>query len=340
MGGLLFVNQYPEEKTYTLGYDGNGNVVGLFDMEADGVMAAYYEYGPFGETLVALGSYSGTNPVRWSTKYEDQENGFSYYGFRYYNSEMGRWLNRDPMDESGGWNLYSFVINSPLDYYDPLGKVAINDIPRIMIANGWIKGAALMNHWFAGSGVSDKRTITMAWALGYSRAKAVYDEIITKKLYANEAVKKEVIKLIKKVPATGGGPVKFGSVTGDPETLHSDHIQFRPVGATSDPVDDMYAALGRFTFCVLVEGYAYVDSGKVSCAAINKVGVYIYDSYDFSGSQPLGFWNSATNYGGKNPLKGDYVGNSDFRTLGTGRDFKVFSDIKETNLSPKEYFNE
>ena len=33
----------------------------------------------------------------------------SYYGFRYYASQTGRWLSRDPIGENCGLNLYAFV---------------------------------------------------------------------------------------------------------------------------------------------------------------------------------------------------------------------------------------
>lgn len=33
--------------------------------------------------------------------------------FAYYNSEQGRWMNRDPIQEKGSPNLYAFVYNSP-----------------------------------------------------------------------------------------------------------------------------------------------------------------------------------------------------------------------------------
>ena len=45
----------------------------------------------------------------------------SVYGFRYYEPLTGRWLNRDPIEEDGGLNLYEFVGNSPLARYDFLG---------------------------------------------------------------------------------------------------------------------------------------------------------------------------------------------------------------------------
>ena len=51
----------------------------------------------------------------------------SYYGFRYYDPETGRWPSRDPIAERGGLNLYGFVGNDALNYWDYLGQhVVIN----------------------------------------------------------------------------------------------------------------------------------------------------------------------------------------------------------------------
>ena len=44
--------------------------------------------------------------------------------FRAYNPYLGRWVNRDPARESGGINLYDYVLNDPIGKIDPLGKVA------------------------------------------------------------------------------------------------------------------------------------------------------------------------------------------------------------------------
>jgi RHS repeat-associated protein len=43
-------------------------------------------------------------------------------GHRFYSPEISRWLNRDPIDEDGGLNLYGFVGNAPLNRVDPLGE--------------------------------------------------------------------------------------------------------------------------------------------------------------------------------------------------------------------------
>jgi hypothetical protein len=39
----------------------------------------------------------------------------------FYDANLGRWLNRDPIEEVGGINLYGFVENSPIDGVDLLG---------------------------------------------------------------------------------------------------------------------------------------------------------------------------------------------------------------------------
>jgi len=47
-----------------------------------------------------------------------------YYGHRYYSPSLGRFINRDPIEEQGGINLYSFVGNDPVNRWDLLGMVA------------------------------------------------------------------------------------------------------------------------------------------------------------------------------------------------------------------------
>ncbi len=127
VGGLLFINQYPENKNYAVGYDGNGNVTALFDMAEQGSLAAHYEYGPFGEPLVVTGPYANVNPFRWSTKYTDDESGLVFYGGnetgqgRHYEPPLGRFLSRDPIGELGGPNLYPLGANDPINNVDPFG---------------------------------------------------------------------------------------------------------------------------------------------------------------------------------------------------------------------------
>jgi RHS repeat-associated protein len=61
------------------------------------------------------------NPFRFSTKYYDTETDLYYYGYRYYSTSLGRWINRDPIEEEGGLNLYAFVGNNAIDSIDATG---------------------------------------------------------------------------------------------------------------------------------------------------------------------------------------------------------------------------
>ncbi|MGN0845714.1 MAG: RHS repeat-associated core domain-containing protein, partial [Kiritimatiellia bacterium] len=58
---------------------------------------------------------------RFSTKYLDPETGLYYYGYRFYHPVLMRWLNRDPIEEEGGVNLYHFLYNNSFILFDPLG---------------------------------------------------------------------------------------------------------------------------------------------------------------------------------------------------------------------------
>ena len=44
-----------------------------------------------------------------------------YYGYRYYNPELGRWISRDPAEEKGGLNLYQTSNNDTISNFDVLG---------------------------------------------------------------------------------------------------------------------------------------------------------------------------------------------------------------------------
>jgi RHS repeat-associated protein len=52
---------------------------------------------------------------------ENEASSVRYYGYRYYDPVTGRWSSRDPIEERGGFNLYGFVWNNSLLYFDILG---------------------------------------------------------------------------------------------------------------------------------------------------------------------------------------------------------------------------
>lgn len=125
IGGLLSVKEtdgtFAGVKHFT--FDANGNVSEV--LNTSGVLVAHYEYDAFGNTIASSGTYQEANPWRFSTKLLDSTGSLYYFGYRYHNPSIGRWLNRDPIGISGGVNLYSFVNNSPVGMIDPNGKILI-----------------------------------------------------------------------------------------------------------------------------------------------------------------------------------------------------------------------
>ena len=123
VGGL--VSSWTSSEQVNIGYDANGNVTATFS-NFDGVQRAAYEYDPFGnpirhESTPAKANNAQANPFRFSTKFTDDETGLLYYGYRFYDPKTGRWPNRDPIGERGGLNLYGFVGNDGVNWWDFLG---------------------------------------------------------------------------------------------------------------------------------------------------------------------------------------------------------------------------
>ena len=67
-------------------------------------------------------------PFRFSTKYQDAETGLLYYGYRFYDPITGRWLSRDPIEEEGGLNLYGFVRNDGVNFFDADGRITVTTV--------------------------------------------------------------------------------------------------------------------------------------------------------------------------------------------------------------------
>jgi len=102
---------------------------------ADGRVKARHDYLPFGEEVFAGTSgrtatqgYVSDNTRQKFTGYErDGETGLDYAQARYYASAQGRFTSPDPLLSSGRtenpqtWNRFTYTLNNPLKYTDPLG---------------------------------------------------------------------------------------------------------------------------------------------------------------------------------------------------------------------------
>ena len=104
--------------------DGNKNVLKLFDTAGE---QASYSYDPFGKVTTAEGSLAADNPFRFSCEYHNDITGLVEYIYRKYDPSLGRWINRDPVEEQGGMNLYAMLSNSISNNWDDTGLVSYRE---------------------------------------------------------------------------------------------------------------------------------------------------------------------------------------------------------------------
>jgi RHS repeat-associated protein len=64
------------------------------------------------------------NPWMFTGRELDEETGLYYYRARYYDAGKGRFLQRDPLEDVDGPNLYEYVADNPTHYVDPTGTKA------------------------------------------------------------------------------------------------------------------------------------------------------------------------------------------------------------------------
>jgi RHS repeat-associated protein len=131
IGGLLARTEVASGQSAFYHSDAGGNVLTL--VNSSNAVVARYLYDPYGNLLSASGLLADANLYRFSSKEWHPASGLYYYGFRFYEPNLQRWLNRDPLGELGGINLYQFVLADPANTIDPTGLDIwhINDPNRV-----------------------------------------------------------------------------------------------------------------------------------------------------------------------------------------------------------------
>jgi RHS repeat-associated protein len=133
IGGLLARSDATTGQPAFYYCDGNGNVRTLIN--SSNSVVARYIYDAFGNTLSKAGSLADANLYRFSSKEAHPTSGLVYYLYRFYDPNLQRWINRDPLGELGfdqlcqikapisgdGPNLYEFVRNNSITKYDIVG---------------------------------------------------------------------------------------------------------------------------------------------------------------------------------------------------------------------------
>ncbi|WP_279072979.1 RHS repeat-associated core domain-containing protein [Gemmiger formicilis] len=145
-GNQPFAVIYKHGQTTELYYyvlNAQGDVSAILD--SSGKLAASYDYDAWGnctvydssaKVLTDPTSIANLNPLRYRGYYYDAETGFYYVSSRYYDPEVGRWINADDAiagvgGDIRGYNLFAYCMNDPVNMSDHTGHW-----PQ------WIKNAA------------------------------------------------------------------------------------------------------------------------------------------------------------------------------------------------------
>ena len=126
-----------ETELYYYLVNAQGDVSAILD--SGGKIAASYDYDAWGNCTVYDSSDAAIgdlNPLRYRGYYYDAETGFYYVSSRYYDPEVGRWINADDAiagvgGDIRGYNLFAYCMNDPVNMSDHTGHW-----PQ------WIKNAA------------------------------------------------------------------------------------------------------------------------------------------------------------------------------------------------------
>jgi RHS repeat-associated protein len=97
---------------------------------ADGTVVQRLDYDPWGQVI--LDTNPGFQPFGYAGGLYDRDTSLVRFGARDYDPETGRWTAKDPIRFAGGdTNLYGYVLNDPVNFIDPEGRVAPFVVPVI-----------------------------------------------------------------------------------------------------------------------------------------------------------------------------------------------------------------
>jgi len=96
----------------------------------DGEAIQHLHYLPFGEEQIDQRLTSFNSRYTFSAKEKDVETSYSYFGARYYTSDLSIWLSVDPLsDKYPSLSPYAYCANNPVMLTDPYGLSVEGDPP-------------------------------------------------------------------------------------------------------------------------------------------------------------------------------------------------------------------
>ncbi len=99
--------------------------------DSGGNLTQHYEYSAYGRDRYTYSTSAFPVSQRFTSQVKDEDTGLYYYGARYYDPELGRFIQPDTIISDLGnpqtYNHYSYTLNNPLRYTDPTGHEEEDD---------------------------------------------------------------------------------------------------------------------------------------------------------------------------------------------------------------------
>ena len=94
-----------------------------FVTNENGAVCQHLQYLPFGEIFVIQRNSEFDTRYKFTAKELDNESSYTYFGARYYDSDLSVWLSVDPMaDKYPSTSAYMYCLGNPVKLIDPSGR--------------------------------------------------------------------------------------------------------------------------------------------------------------------------------------------------------------------------
>jgi RHS repeat-associated protein len=223
--------------------------------DQDGRAIQHLQYLPFGETRLDQRTTGWSSRYTFSGKEKDEESGYSYFGARYYNSDLGIWLSPDPLSDLAPHQTpYAYCSNHPINRIDPNG---------MWDGNYYTSDGT----WLGWDGINDGNIYIVADYSDQSYVSGNTTNGLTTPLGAvpsamelpNESVRHqmidELIEADKKNPFAEHGGLygqKWNSKAND---YDPQYLEWAPSGPTTDPCPDNLKVIGPDYNAIKVSGF-------------------------------------------------------------------------------------
>jgi len=108
-----------------------------------GTVASQFTYDPYGNRTTVSGT--ALSDIGYAGYFYHAVSALDFTMYRAYDPSHARWLNRDPIGEAGGVNLYGYALGNPVNNIDPLGTISLGGVTTIAVgAAAFVGGLAVV----------------------------------------------------------------------------------------------------------------------------------------------------------------------------------------------------